>query len=167
MGAIMSSEINNEVSVKELQIKLNQMGYGPIEEDGLLGSETRKAIVQYENALANTPLPPKPWWKSRRMRGLVKTVLGLLVMVVPFLAGVDVDELNNNIWDIADNLELIIASVGAIMVMFGETERTKGAINATGPIDKTLVTTIRGREIRIGRKPTVPEPFNYLGDFAE
>ena len=163
----MLSEINNELSVRELQVKLNNMGYGPIEEDGLLGTETRKAIARYESSLANKPLPPKPWWKARRMRGLVKTLLGLLAMVVPFLAGADVEELNNNIWDIVDNVELIIGSIGAIMVIFGETERTKGAIEATAPIDKTLVTSIRGREIRIGRKPRVPEPFNYLGDFAE
>ena len=160
----MTTEIINTDSILNLQRQLNQKGFGPLVEDGVMGKNTQDALAAYEVSLANTPLPPKPWWKSRRMRGLVKTVLGLLAMVVPVLSGVDMDALNNNIWNIVDNAELIVGSIGAILLLFGEVERTKGAINATGPIDKTLVTRIKGREIRIGRKE---KPFNYLGDFGE
>ena len=163
----MTFELVNEASIRDLQNKLNQLGFGPLEPDGVLGPATQRALTAYELSLAEQPLPPKPWWKSRRMRGTVKTLLGLLAMVIPALANVNIEELLTHFWSIIDNAEVIIGSIGAILVLFGEVQRTRGAIDATAPIDKTLVTRIGNRDVRLPTIKKQQKPSNYLGDFGE
>ena len=145
----------------KLQEYLCELGYlNETDIDGWFGSTTSKALGLYMKTLEEKPLPPKPWWKSRRGLGMAKLAMGVLVSALGlFWSGAEnIDA--SSVVDIAYNagpaidqlIELVKTFIeigGALLVAFGVGQSAVGAIKAERPLDATLVATVRGKEYRV------------------
>lgn len=111
-----------------LQKKLNQLGYGPIDEDGQYGPNTEKAYRRYLDELdpdVPTVIPPpeKKWWMSKTLIG----GLGTVIVSIIGIFGYQLDaELATQI--ITSAITLITGILAVI-----------GAIKNKGPIDTTYI----------------------------
>jgi peptidoglycan hydrolase-like protein with peptidoglycan-binding domain len=66
--------------ILDLQKRLNELGYGPLEEDGKYGSRTAEAFKLYQDEIdpdtpTVIPTPQQKWWTSKRFLGGVGTIL--------------------------------------------------------------------------------------------
>jgi hypothetical protein len=134
-------------------------------DDGYFGPATRRALQARELDLAEMPAPAKPWWRARRMKGLLLAAAGLAGFFVPALRDVDTAYLVELIWSNLDHVESIITAVGALLTVAGTAWSAIGAASAKGPIDPTLVARVGTHELRIPgpspqrvREPGRPNP---------
>ena len=74
--------------IVQLQIKLNKLGYGPIQVDGQYGKNTEAAYRKYLDELDPSvptviPPPEQKWWRSRRalIGALATIIVGIIGMV--------------------------------------------------------------------------------------
>jgi peptidoglycan hydrolase-like protein with peptidoglycan-binding domain len=136
-----------------LQIKLNQLGYGPIQVDGQYGKNTENAYRRYldeldPNVPTVIPPPEQKWWMSKALIASVATVLVSLIG----LFGYEVDA------QFATQMILsVITLVTGMMSVIGTVKR-KGAIDTTyvNPFNQP--------------KPLVPESTEYVdprGNFQD
>jgi hypothetical protein len=63
-----------------LQKRLNELGYGPLKEDGIYGKNTAAAFEAYQDEIdpdtpTVIPAPQQKWWTSKRFLGGVGTIL--------------------------------------------------------------------------------------------
>ena len=123
--------------VRQLQINLNDLGYGPLTVDGIYGPKTDAAFRKQtqENITPEVIYPPvaKPWWTSR-------AVLGLLASVLAMIAG-------RFGWSIDDGqiTEMLLRAVelgGLVLAAWGTVRRS-------APIDPTLVARVGHRDLRL------------------
>ena len=123
--------------VRQLQINLNDLGYGPLTVDGIYGPKTDAAFRKQsqENITPEVIYPPvaKPWWTSR-------AVLGLLASVLAMIAG----RLGWSIDDgqITDILLKAVELGGLALAAWGTVRRS-------APIDPTLVARVGTRDLRL------------------
>lgn len=66
--------------IVQLQIKLNKLGYGPIQVDGQYGKNTEAAYRKYLDELDPSvptviPPPEEKWWMSRALIGALATII--------------------------------------------------------------------------------------------
>ena len=87
--------------------------------DGQWGPITQVAHEDYLRRLAEQPLPPKPWWASRRMIGLLVAAIGLSAGV----AGYDIDQAA-----LTELLTALVSFAGLAVAFIG-------SIKATRPVD--------------------------------
>ena len=140
--------------VRVLQVELNAAGYGPVQVDGWFGPATKAALAERDADLAAAPLPPKPWWRADRARGLVVTAFGTAALFVPALREVDTAFLVELIWTGLDHADQIITAAGALATLAGTLWSMFGAAKAKAPLDATLVARVAGKDIRIGPAPS-------------
>ena len=123
--------------VRQLQINLNDLGYGPLTVDGIYGPKTDAAFRKQtqENITPEVIYPPvaKPWWTSR-------AVLGLLASVLALLAGRFGFEVNDG--QITDILFKAVELGGLALAAWGTVRRS-------APIDPTLVARVGTRDLRL------------------
>lgn len=123
--------------VRQLQINLNDLGYGPLTVDGIYGPKTDAAFRKQsqENITPEVIYPPvaKPWWTSR-------AVLGLLASVLALLAGRFGFEVNDG--QITDILLKAVELGGLALAAWGTVRRS-------APIDPTLVARVGTRDLRL------------------
>ena len=123
--------------VRQLQINLNDLGYGPLTVDGIYGPKTDAAFRKQsqENITPEVIYPPvaKPWWTSR-------AVLGLLASVLALLAGRFGFEVNDG--QITDILLKAVELGGLALAAWGTVRRS-------APIDPTLVARVGTRDVRL------------------
>ena len=123
--------------VRQLQINLNDLGYGPLTVDGIYGPKTDAAFRKQsqENITPEVIYPPvaKPWWTSR-------AVLGLLASVLALLAGRFGFEVNDG--QITDILLKAVELGGLALTAWGTVRRS-------APIDPTLVARVGTRDLRL------------------
>ena len=123
--------------VRQLQINLNDLGYGPLTVDGIYGPKTDAAFRKQtqENITPEVIYPPvaKPWWTSR-------AILGLLASVLAMIAG----RLG---WSIDDGqiTELLLKATE----LGGLALAAWGTIRRSAPIDPTLVARVGARDVRL------------------
>ena len=123
--------------VRQLQINLNDLGYGPLTVDGIYGPKTDAAFRRQtqENITPEVIYPPvaKPWWQSR-------AVLGLLASVLAMIAG----RLG---WSIDDGqiTEVLLRAVE----LAGLALAAWGTVRRSAPIDPTLVARVGTRDVRL------------------
>ena len=123
--------------VRQLQINLNDLGYGPLTVDGIYGPKTDAAFRKQtqENITPEVIYPPvaKPWWTSR-------AVLGLLASVLAMIAG----RLG---WNIDDGqiTEMLLKATE----LGGLALAAWGTIRRSAPIDPTLVARVGARDVRL------------------
>ena len=123
--------------VRQLQINLNDLGYGPLTVDGIYGPKTDAAFRRQtqENITPEVIYPPvaKPWWTSR-------TVIGLLASVLAMIAG----RLG---WSIDDGqiTDLLLKAVE----LGGLALAAWGTVRRSAPIDPTLVARVGTRDLRL------------------
>lgn len=152
----------NEYSVEtqELQEELYKNGYLEIKDiDGVFGPVTKSALDAYKFDLEVKPLPEKPWWQSKRGKGMAKMLGGIAASVIAmFWAGaseIDVKEVVDLIYTAGPQLDVLLEAGkqvieigGALLVAFGFGQSAIGAIKAKQPIDPTLIAKVNGKEIR-------------------
>ena len=123
--------------VRQLQINLNDLGYGPLTIDGIYGPKTDAAFRKQsqEEIIPEVIYPPvaKPWWTSR-------AVLGLLASVLALLAGRFGFEVNDG--QITDILLKAVELGGLALAAWGTVRRS-------APIDPTLVARVGTRDLRL------------------
>ena len=123
--------------VRQLQINLNDLGYGPLTVDGIYGPKTDAAFRKQsqENITPEVIYPPvaKPWWTSR-------AVLGLLASVLAMIAGRFGFEVNDG--QITDLLLKAVELGGLALAAWGTVRRS-------APIDPTLVARVGTRDVRL------------------
>ena len=123
--------------VRQLQINLNDLGYGPLTVDGIYGPKTDAAFRKQsqENITPEVIYPPvaKPWWTSR-------AVLGLLASVLAMIAGRFGFEVNDG--QITDLLLKAVELGGLALAAWGTVRRS-------APIDPTLVARVGTRDLRL------------------
>ena len=123
--------------VRQLQINLNDLGYGPLTVDGIYGPKTDAAFRKQsqENITPEViyPAAAKPWWTSR-------AVLGLLASVLALLAGRFGFEVNDG--QITDILLKAVELGGLALAAWGTVRRS-------APIDPTLVARVGTRDVRL------------------
>lgn len=123
--------------VRQLQINLNDLGYGPLTVDGIYGPKTDAAFRKQtqENITPEVIYPPvvKPWWQSR-------AVLGLLASVLAMIAG-------RMGWSIDDGqiTDLLLKTVE----LGGLALAAWGTVRRSAPIDPTLVARVGTRDVRL------------------
>jgi len=66
--------------ILDLQKRLNELGYGPLEEDGKYGTNTAEAFILYQDEIdpdtpTVVPAPQQKWWTSKKFLGGVGTIL--------------------------------------------------------------------------------------------
>ena len=123
--------------VRQLQINLNDLGYGPLTVDGIYGPTTDAAFRKQtqENITPEViyPAVAKPWWTSR-------AVLGLLASVLAMIAG-------RFGWSIDDGqiTDLLLKAVE----LGGLALAAWGTVRRSAPIDPTLVARVGTRDVRL------------------
>ena len=123
--------------VRQLQINLNDLGYGPLTVDGIYGPKTDAAFRKQtqENITPEViyPAVAKPWWTSR-------AVLGLLASVLAMIAG-------RFGWSIDDGqiTDLLLKAVE----LGGLALAAWGTVRRSAPIDPTLVARVGTRDVRL------------------
>lgn len=123
--------------VRQLQINLNDLGYGPLTVDGIYGPKTDAAFRKQtqENITPEViyPAVAKPWWQSR-------AVLGLLASLLAMIAG----RLG---WSIDDGqiTEMLLRAVE----LGGLALAAWGTVRRSAPIDPTLVARVGTRDLRL------------------
>lgn len=127
---------NEKEIVRQLQQQLVAAGFSDVNPDGQFDPKTLAALQDYFQQLALQPLPPKPWWHTDRMKGLLKMALGGLVLFVPQLANIDTAQLSDTIMNISDHIYVIIQLVAGILALWGVKQNIRGSINAQQPVDK-------------------------------
>lgn len=111
-----------------LQIRLNDLGYGPLEVDGVYGNNTNNAYRKYLDEIdpetpTVTPAPSQKWWMSRG-------VIGSAVVVIVGIAGVFGWEMDaEKFTDLALSIVTVIS--GAIALI--------GTVKRKGDIDTVNV----------------------------
>lgn len=143
--------------VRQLQINLNDLGYGPLTVDGIYGPKTDAAFRKQsqENITPEVIYPPvaKPWWTSR-------AVLGLLASVLAMIAGRFGFEVNDG--QITDLLLKAVELGGLALAAWGTVRRS-------APIDPTLVARVGTRDVRLPVRPERPadqSPSDPRGSFT-
>lgn len=139
--------------IYELQVKLNELGYGPIEEDSQYGKNTESAYRRYlddldPNVPTVIPPPEQKWWMSKALIASVATVLVSLIG----LFGYEVDA------QFATQMILSVITLVTGMLSVIGTVKRKGAIDTTyvNPFNQP--------------KPLVPESTEYVdprGNFQD
>lgn len=123
--------------IRQLQINLNDLGYGPLTVDGIYGPKTDAAFRKQtqENITSEVIYPPvaKPWWQSR-------AILGLLASVLAMIAGRFGFEVNDG--QITDLLLKAVELGGLALAAWGTVRRS-------APIDPTLVARVGTRDVRL------------------
>lgn len=142
--------------VRQLQINLNDLGYGPLTADGIYGPKTDAAFRKQsqENITPEVIYPPvaKPWWTSR-------AVLGLLASVLALLAGRFGFEVNDG--QITDILLKAVELGGLALAAWGTVRRS-------APIDPTLVARLpSGADVRLPVRPQRPVDDDPRGAFRD
>ena len=123
--------------VRQLQINLNDLGYGPLTVDGIYGPKTDAAFRKQtqENITPEViyPAVAKPWWTSR-------AVLGLLASVLAMIAG-------RFGWSIDDGqiTDLLLKAVE----LGGLALAAWGTVRRSAPIDPMLVARVGTRDVRL------------------
>jgi hypothetical protein len=154
---------NFSPETQELQWELIEQGYmselndtGLSNADGYFGPATRRALALRERDLAEMPAPAKPWWESRRGKGMVKLAVGVIVGAVGlFWSGaenIDSAQVVDILYDAGPQIAAAIELVGLLLAALGIGQSAVGAVKAKGPIDPTLIARVRDKDIRI---PTV------------
>lgn len=131
-------------------------GDGKASDDGWFGPATRAALQRRELDLAELPLSPVPWWRTRRMKGLVLAAFGLAGFFVPSLREVDTGYLVDLLWENLDHVEQILTALGALATVAGTIWSAIGAAKAKAPVDPTLVARVAGRDVRLPSRLRVP-----------
>jgi len=147
---------------------------GQAADDGWFGPATKRALDQRERDLAEMPPPAKPWWRARRMKGLLLAVGGLAGFFVPALREVDTASLVDLVWSNLDHVEQLITAAGALVALAGSIWSTVGAARAKAPVDPTLVARVGAHELRLPgtgpkrvRQPRRPHPLDAVSPDAE
>jgi uncharacterized membrane protein len=126
----------------DLQTKLHNRGYGPVQIDGIYGPQTAAAYAEMlkfnpvgglDQSLP-VPAPAKPWWISRAIIGSVVTVaLSVLGAFVDWK--LDAESLTDVIY------QIVVAIAGLLAFI--------GTVKRQAPIDPTLV--VPGVRLPAGR----------------
>lgn len=103
--------------IYELQIKLNKLGYGPIEVDGQYGKNTEAAYRRYLDELDPTvptviPAPEQKWWMSKALIGGAATVLVSIIGIFGY--ELDVEFTSQMITSIITLITGVLAVVGTV-----------------------------------------------------
>ena len=114
--------------------------------DGQWGPITQAAHEDYLRSLAEQPLPPVPWWATRRMTGMLAAVIGMAALVF----GHDIPQ------------ELIVELIGASVATIGAAVSIWGSIKAKSPVDTHTV--LPG--VRIPRRVREPARLSTGSDTA-
>ena len=130
---------------------------GAPSDDGWLGPATRAALQRREQDLAEMPAPPAPWWRTRRVWGLISAASGLAGLFVPALREVDTTYLIELIWDNLDHVEQLITALGALATVAGTVWGVIGAAKAKGPIDPTLLARVGDHDLRLPARRVDPD----------
>ena len=129
-------------------------------DDGYFGPATRRALQARELDLAEMPAPAKPWWDSRRGKGMAKLAAGTIVGAAGlFWAGaqdIDAAKAVEIIYDAGPQIDAALAIgrqllelAGMLLAALGFGQTLVGAWGAKGPIDPTLVARVGTHELRI------------------
>lgn len=142
---------------KEIQKRLVSAGLiKPEGVDGIFGELTKAALEIYMQSLEEKPLPSKPWWESRRGRGMAKLVAGTLVTIIGMFwagaSGVDAGQAVDLVYEAGPLVQQLIEIAGALLAAFGFGQSYWGAIKAERPLDSTLVAKVKGKEVRLPSK---------------
>jgi hypothetical protein len=108
-------------------------------DDGIWGTVSAAAYEAYmreaNDALLVAPAPAKPWWQSRRGKGLIKMALGLVLGIAGRFwepaANVDSALLLDTIFA---SLPSIIEALGLGVASWGATQSAVGAAQAQAPL---------------------------------
>jgi hypothetical protein len=125
--------------------------------DGWFGPKTAVALDEYMESLEKKPLPPKPWWKSNRGRGLAKMGLGIVVTAASFIfpeqaGNVDTGAVVDTVYQAGPLIQQVLEVVGALITALGFGQSAIGAAKAEQPLDTGLIAKVKDREVRIGQK---------------
>jgi hypothetical protein len=100
-----------------------------------MGPKTLAALQQRELDLAYLPLPPKPWWQSRRGQGAIKMGLGLVLSVIGHwwepAAHVNSQLLVETVFT---HLPTIVEALGLTVGVWGAGQSAVGAARAQAPL---------------------------------
>lgn len=112
--------------IYELQVKLNKLGYGPIEEDSQYGKNTEAAYRRYlddldPNVPTVIPLPEKKWWMSKALIGGAATILVSIIGIFGY--ELDAEFTSQMITSLITLITGVLAVIGTI--------KNKGAIDTT------------------------------------
>lgn len=108
---------------------------GTPSDDGWMGPRTLAALQRRELDLAHLPLPPKPWWQSRRGQGAIKMGLGLVLSVIGHwwepAAHVNSQLLVETVFA---HLPTLLEALGLTVGVWGAGQSTVGAVQAQAPL---------------------------------
>jgi len=153
---------------------LNSAGHPS--DDGWFGAVTRAALQQREQDLAEMPAPAKPWWKSRRGKGVAKLAAGTLVGAAGLFwsaaQGIDAAQAVEILYSAGPQIDAALAlarqlleTLGLLLAALGLGQTFIGAWAAKGPLDATLVARVGERDLRLpfgGNPHRVREPARPL-----
>ena len=140
--------------IRELQEQLASEGLYPVDEiDGIFGEKTKTALQQRMKMLEEQPLPPKPWWQSKRGKGMAKMIAGVIITTLgtfwSHASQIDAGTTVDLVFQSGPLIDQLIQIVGAIIVSLGFGQSSIGALKAERPLDPTLVASIGNKEIRL------------------
>jgi len=130
--------MNTPTDIRKLQARMNELGFGPLQVDGVYGPQTRDAYRRYLDDIdpgtpSLHPAAVQPWWRSRTVLGIVAA--GIALIVSRWGWHVNAEDLTP--------LLLEAAQFGGLVLAFYGTLRRKA------PIDKTLVARFGHRDLRL------------------